>query len=79
MSIQKKIWLISGSALLLSIVSAVSIDNIGMAGADGHADWSNFGKAMWLTVLITVPAFSVFFVSTITGLILLVLAKNKKP
>lgn len=50
-----------------------------MAGADGHADWSNFGKAMWLTVLITVPAFSVFFVSTITGLILLVLAKNKKP
>jgi heme/copper-type cytochrome/quinol oxidase subunit 2 len=69
MSPLQKLSIATGAALFIAVASAAYADNMGVADASGRTDWDAFGAAIWITLLVTVPAFLVFAIS---GIVLVV-------
>jgi tryptophan-rich sensory protein len=47
-------------SLMIAIGSAIIASNLQVTDADLRPDWDTFGRSMWLTVLVTIPAFIIF-------------------
>ncbi len=66
---QQKLALAAVLSLALCIVSALIASSMGESSTDGRPNWDSFGTSIWLTILVTVPAFCVFFVTTTIAVI----------
>lgn len=55
-----KLFFVCVVALFVCIISAAVADYIPASEAGGRPDWSNFGKAIWVTLLVTIPSFCIF-------------------
>ena len=55
--------LIAGLSLALCIVSATLASTIGESSSDRRSNWDSLGTAIWITLLVTIPAFCVFLVA----------------
>ncbi len=60
---QYKLVLVAGLSLALCIFSAVIASSMGESSSDGRPNWDSLGTSIWLTILVTVPAFCVFLVA----------------
>lgn len=61
--------LVAGLSLALCIVSATLASTIGESSSDGRSNWDGLGTAIWITLLVTIPAFCVFLVTAVVAAI----------
>jgi len=64
-----RLFLISIAALILCIASAVYADGIPATDLNGSPNWDNFGQSFLITILVTLPSFSIFLVTAIVAII----------
>ena len=65
MNTLQKLSVTTGFSLFIVITSAIYADNMGVSDSNGSPDWDAFGKTIWITLLVTVPAFLIFATSAI--------------
>lgn len=66
---QPKIFWISLCALLICTASATFAANISVIDTSDRPDWGSLGTTIWLTLLVTVPAFIVFIMTAVAAVI----------
>jgi hypothetical protein len=60
--------IIGGISFVVAVGSAIIASNMSATVVDSHPDWDAFDRSMWLTILVTIPAFAVLGVSAVAGL-----------
>jgi hypothetical protein len=66
---KQKLYLISIAALVLCVGSAIYANSVSVTDSSGHPDWSNFGKSVWITILVTLPSFCIFLTAAIKAVL----------
>lgn len=66
---QQKFAVATALSLLICIGSAVIASSIGETSSDGRSNWDGLGAAIWITILVTIPAFCVFLVTAILAVV----------
>jgi ABC-type Fe3+ transport system permease subunit len=61
--------IISAISLVIALASAIIVQNMALSSGVSHPNWDNFNTAVWLTLLITIPASCIFIFAAITTLI----------
>lgn len=72
----KLLWIGIG-ALTLCIASAIFAESVAVTDVAGRPNWDNFGIAIWVTALVTIPTFGIFLVVTIAAMIKWLRRKRK--
>ncbi len=66
----RKLLVISIPALIVCIASAVFAENITASDSMGRSEWERFDDAIWITLLVTVPTFSIFIVTAMMAIVI---------